>query len=237
MSIVALIPARGGSKSIPDKNIVNLLGNPLIEYTIKIAKESKFIDRVIVSTDSEKISEISLKLGAEVPFLRPADISRDESPDIDVFSHAVDWLKNHQNYQPDLFVHLRVTSPFRETEVIDDAIDKILNNPNADSLRSISIPNQSPFKMWKILDDKLRPLIHTNIPDHHSMPRQTLPTVYWQNCYVDIVRTKTIKKYKSMTGKNIIPYIIKSKYILDIDDEMDLVIAEIVGKKYFNKKF
>ncbi len=238
--ILALIPARGGSKGIPGKNIMKLAGKPLIAYSILQAKESKYISRVIVSTDAKEIAKVSKDWGAEVPFMRPNDLADDMSPDIDAFAHSLKWLENNESYSPELVVHLRPTGPVRKIEIIDKAIKTILDDRNADSLRSVSQSDQTPYKMWKIKKKtRMIPLLELdNLKDCQSLPRQKLPQVYWQNGYVDIVRPHTILKLNSMTGKNVIPYIIDDvlyelDYPEDIPDVEHALLNEnnIIDKK------
>ena len=124
LDVLALILARGGSKSVPRKNIIEINGKPLISYTIKQALASNLITRTIVSTDDDEIARISKTWGAEIPFMRPSAIARDDSIDIEAFIHCLDWLKQNENYEPELVVHLRATGPVRRIEVIDRAIDK-----------------------------------------------------------------------------------------------------------------
>ena len=137
-NIVAIIPARGGSKSIPRKNIRDLGGHPLIAYSIQAAVESKLVNKVIVSTDDWEIAETAKMYGAEVPFLRPEEISGDFVTDFPVFEHAVHWLEQEGNYQPDVVVQLRPTSPFRPLDCVDKAISVLLAHPGADSVRCIN---------------------------------------------------------------------------------------------------
>jgi len=157
--ILAIIPARGGSKGIPKKNIVNINGKPLIQYTIEVAKESKLIDRVIVSTDDDEIAEISEKLGAEVPFIRPAELAKDGTPTFPVIKHALKWLKENEKYKPELIVLLEPTFPLRTVEKVDEAIKVISSDEEADSLRGVCEPFQNPFKMWIPCGKYLKPLI------------------------------------------------------------------------------
>jgi len=120
-NVLAVIPARGGSKSIPGKNIISIHGKPLIAHTIAQALGSTQINRVLVSTDDSEIARVSCEYGAEVPFTRPADLAGDLSPDIDTFVHALEWLDQNEDYRPDLIVHLRATGPVRRIELIDRA--------------------------------------------------------------------------------------------------------------------
>ncbi|MDA7834716.1 acylneuraminate cytidylyltransferase family protein [Methylophilaceae bacterium] len=220
MKIIALIPARSGSKSVPGKNIRKLCGKPLLSYTIKTALESKLIDRVIVTTDSQEISNIAKEYGAEVPFLRPKKISGDYSLDLNFHEHAINWLKENENYTPDLIVNLRPTNPIRKTATVDKAIQILIDNPDMDSLRSVRISEFSPFKMWTISHKGMLEPITSGSEFHepYNMPRQLLPKCYWQDGYVDVARYSTIVQKISTTGKKIIPFLIEEESV-DIDYE------------------
>lgn len=232
LKIIALIPARGGSKTIPHKNIKKLAGKPLIVHTIEVSKSSSLIDRIIVSTDSQQIADISKKAGAEVPFLRPAEFAQDDTLDLPVFIHCLEWMKVYEQYIPDILVHLRPTSPLRTVEMLDTAIQMLVDNPLADSVRTVCEPSQSPFKMWtKAEDGYLKPLCKSDIGEVWNQPRQVLPTVYWQNGYVDVTRTKIILGKKSMTGDKILPLIVDNRNIIDIDDEISFQLAETLYLK------
>jgi CMP-N,N'-diacetyllegionaminic acid synthase len=226
MDTMALIPARGGSRSIPMKNITALAGKPLIAHSIEVAKLSRYISRVIVSTDSEEIREISLSFGAEAPFLRPAELAQDDTPDWPVFLHALEWLRLQEGYHPDIVVHLRPTTPLRRPEKLDEAIGILIQNPEADAVRSVSPPLQNPFKMWTLGNAYLKPLIDIGVPEPYNQPRQKLPAVYWQNGYVDVTRARTILEKKSMTGDRILPYIMEELFVVDIDQPFSLRLAE-----------
>ena len=233
--ILAIIPARGGSKSVPKKNIRNLLGKPLIAHTIEIAKKMEILDRVIVSTDDKKIAQISKEYGAEIPFIRPKELAEDNTPDLPVFQHAIHWLEKNEGYFPDIIVHLRPTSPFREKEHIKMAVEKLIDT-NADSVRSVSLALQIPQKMWRIQkDDIMIPLLSSESEEIYNKPRQELEPVYWQNGIVDVVWRDVIMKKNSMTGKDIRALIIEQMYAIDIDTELDLIIAEAI-MKYYNIK-
>lgn len=229
MEVLALIPARGGSKSIPRKNLLLLAGRPLIAYSIEQALAARRITRTIVSTEDEEIAETAKKYGAEVPFRRPAEFAGDLSPDIDVFRHALSWLAENEGYQPELVVHLRPTGPIRRVEVIDQAIDLLYSHPEADALRSVSWPVQSPYKMWRIVDNYLEPLLQIDgLPDTHSMPRQILPEVYWQNGYVDVLRPRTVLEMGSMCGQTVLPLVIQEPiYELDYEDSIPALEAAL----------
>ncbi len=218
MKILALIPARGGSKGIPHKNIIPLAGKPLIAYSIDQAHSSRWINRTIVSTDDEAIAEVSRQYGAEVPFMRPAEFARDNSLDLEVFQHALRWLTDHEGYTCELVVHLRPTGPVRRVEIIDQAIESMLAHPEADALRSVSIPAYTPYKMWRINETGyLQPLLDLpGVSEPYCQPRQSLPDVYWQNGYVDVIRPATILGMGLMAGNLILPFVTTDP-ILEID--------------------
>lgn len=227
---LAIIPARGGSKGIPKKNIIKINEKPLIQYTIEVAKESKLIDRVIVSTDDDEIARISKKLGAEVPFIRPAELAKDDTPTFPVIKHALKWLKENENYTPDLIVLLEPTFPLRTVEKVDEAIKAISSDEEADSLRGVCEPFQNPFKMWVPCGKYLEPLIKEN-ETMHEKPRQSLKKVLWQNGYIYISRYKTIMDKKSLHGEKILPFILSENNFIDIDTEEDLKLLKCYLKK------
>ena len=145
--VLAVIPARGGSKGIPRKNIKLFAGYPLIAYSIAAGLQSELTTRVIVSTDDEEIAEVARKWGAETPFLRPAEFAADNTLDLPVFQHALAWLKEHENYVPDIVLQLRPTSPARPRTLVDDAIRLLIDHPEADSVRGVVPADENPHKM------------------------------------------------------------------------------------------
>jgi len=224
--ILAVVPARGGSKSIPRKNLIPVGGKPLIAYSIEHAKTSRFVTRTVVSTDDAEIAAVARTYGGEVPFMRPAAYAQDMSPDIDVFRHALQWLADHEGYRPELVVHLRPTGPVRRVELIDQAIALMLEHPEADALRSVSVPMQTPYKMWRIEGAYLRPLLTLEgMREPYCMPRQSLPEVWWQNGYVDIVRPRVILELGLMCGHTILPFLVDEP-ILEIDYAESLPLVE-----------
>jgi CMP-N,N'-diacetyllegionaminic acid synthase len=227
--VVALIPARGGSKSVPRKNLLPVAGKPLIAYSILHAQACPSITRIIVSTDDDEIAQVARSFGAEVPFKRPAEAASDTATDFQVFHHALTWLSQHENYVPELVVHLRPTGPVREVSLIERAVQLMLDNPEADALRSVGTAEQTPYKMWRIEDSFLRPLIELpGYPEAHSMPRQKLPVAYWQNGYVDIVRPRTIVELESMTGQVVLPFVVEGKiHELDYVDQIPALEAAV----------
>lgn len=224
--ILALIPARGGSKGIPRKNLLMIAGKPLIAHTITQALASRHITRTIVSTDDAEIAAAARHYGAEVPFQRPAEYAQDFSPDLDVFRHALAWLQEQEGYRCSLVVHLRPTAPVRHVEVIDQAIEVMVNHPDADSLRSVSLPRQTPYKMWRVVDGWLQPLLAIRgVREPHCLPRQRLPVVYWQNGYIDIVRPHVVLDAGMMCGHNVLPFIIEGQ-MPELDYEENIPAME-----------
>ncbi len=227
VEVLALIPARGGSKSILRKNIRPLAGHPLIAYSIAAGLAARSVTRLIVSTDDEEIAAISRRYGAETPFLRPAEFSQDQTPDLPVFQHALGWLAENEGYHPEIVVQLRPTSPLRRVWHIDQAVADLLQRPDADAIRTVCIPFQNPYKMWRIgADGLMRPLLETEFPEAYNMPRQVLPEVYWQTGYVDVAWSRTILEKNSMTGDRILPLIIDPAEWIDIDSPDDWRRAE-----------
>ena len=227
MEALALIPARGGSKSIPRKNIRLFAGHPLIAYSIAAGLAAEMVTRVIVSTDDEEIAANARRYGAEAPFLRPAEYSQDQTPDLPVFQHALEWLAEHEGYQPEIVVQLRPTSPLRRVWHIDQAVACLIEHPEADAVRTVCIPFQNPFKMWRIGPEGLmHPMLDTSFREPYNMPRQALPEVYWQTGYVDAAWADTILVKKSMTGERILPLVIDPSEWIDIDSLDDWRRAE-----------
>jgi len=227
MKILAFIPARGGSKRIPNKNIKLLNGKPLIVYTIEAAKGSNHINRIVVSTDSEEIATIAKQYGAEVPFLRPKEISQSDSTEMQFFEHALNRFEKHEQYEPDLIVLLYPTSPFRKPASIDRAIEEMLKHPEVDSLRSLRLCSEHPYKMWVIENGYLKPFVKGENPNIHTLSYHLLPTVYVQNASIYITKLSTIKNKKSPTGDVVIPFIMDETESIDINTSLDFQFAEM----------
>lgn len=228
MQILALIPARGGSKSIPHKNIRPLAGIPLVAYSIVAARQSKLVTRIIVSTDDEEIARIARQYNAETPFLRPAEYSQDNTLDFPVFTHALNWLKDNENYQPDILVQLRPTSPLRPPGMLDQAIQILLDHPDADSVRGVIPSGQNPYKMWRITKQGyMSPLLTLpGVTEPYNAPRQALPQTCWQTGHVDAIRLSTILEKNSLSGDIIYPLQVDPRYAVDIDTLRDWQRAE-----------
>lgn len=230
MQILAIIPARSGSKSVIDKNIRLINGKPMLAYSISHAIQSKYINRVIVSTDSEEYAVIAREHGAETPFLRPAKYATDESLDLEVFQHALTFLEEKENYIPDIVVQLRPTYPSRQVEDIDAMIELMIADVTIDSIRTIAKATEIPHKMWYQEEDgRILPII-TGIPEAYNMPRQQLPTVYYQNASIDVIRTTVITESNSMSGSHIVGYQMKDNYDIDTEEELKRV-AHLLGER------
>lgn len=226
--VLAIIPARGGSKSIPRKNIKLLHGIPLIAYSISAGLQAKSVTRVIVSTDDQEIARVARKYGAEVPFIRPKNLAQDDTLDLPVFVHALKWLAKKENYVPDVIVQLRPTSPFRPPECVDGAVGILLDHKTADCVRAIVPSGQNPYKMWRLgKRGYMNPLLAVpGIAEPYNAPRQKLPKTYWQTGHVDVIRYTTIMTKGSMSGERILPLILDPRLAIDIDTESDWSRAE-----------
>lgn len=226
--VLAIIPARGGSKGIPRKNIRDFAGCPLIAYSIAAGLQAESVSRVVVSTEDPEIAEIARKFGAEVPFMRPAELAQDDTRDLPVFEHAVRWLAQNEGYHPDYVVQLRPTSPIRPKDLIDRAVEELVNNPEADSVRGVVPAGENPHKMWRI-DPKgqMQPLLQVEgINEPYNSPRQKLPLVFWQTGHIDVVRPEVILEKHSISGDVILPVFIDPAFKVDIDDLGDWIHAE-----------
>ncbi len=230
-SIVTIIPARGGSKSIPKKNIRLLHGVPLVAYSIRYSLKSKIVDRTIVSTDDSEIAQISKKYCAEVPFLRPKKFAQDTTRDFPVINHAAYWFKKNEKYVPDFFILLRPTSPFRPKGLIEKGISLLISHNKADSVRSVALCDEHPYRMWKIKGAYMHPIIDTQIREPYNIPRQQLPKIYHQTGDLEVMRSSTIFKKHSVSGDKIFPLIINKEDMIDIDDIKDFKKAQSKIKK------
>ena len=230
MKALCLIIARGGSQRVPNKNIRKLAGRPLLVYSIEAAKRSRYVERVVVSTDSDAIAEVALEYGAEVPFRRPAEISQGHSTELQAMEHALGWFRDDESYEPDLVVLLRPTSPFRTTATIDRAIELLMNDPDAHCVRTVRLCSEHPHKMWVMAPDgrRIRSLIpvEQKLPEAHTLSYQLLPTVYIQNASMDVFRPSNIWQLRSTTGTEIIPLVMDELESVDINTEIDFLLAE-----------
>lgn len=225
-SVVAVIPARSGSKSVPDKNIRPIAGKPLLAWSIEHALLCDEIERVIVDTDSPHYAEIARDFGAETPFLRPRKFAQDTSTDLDVFRHHIDWMEKNEGRSADIFVHLRPTCPYRNVDDISRMIERLRANPEADSIRSLVEAEKTPYKMWRKKEGGvIRPVAVCEVKEAFNAPRQILPKTYLQNAAIDVFRRRTITDKNSMTGDVILGY--EMDFFVDIDTEEEFRQAEL----------
>ena len=224
--VYCVIPARSGSKSIQDKNITPLAGHPLLAYSIAAAKMTKQVSRVIVSTDSEYYASIAKVYGAETPFLRPKEISGDQSTDKEFFNHLLAFLEAEEEQLPDLLVHMRPTTPLRNVKVVSSAIAYMLDEGcKATSLRSAYETHLTPYKMFKEREGYMEPFLSlAGVSESYNMPRQIFPKAFIPNGYVDVVRVDQIMKGQSLHGERIKLW--QTEYTPDIDTQKELADAE-----------
>jgi len=234
MNVLGLIPARGGSKGIPGKNIVPLAGKPLLAWTCEAARASRSLSRVLLSTDDSQIAEVGRACGVEVPFLRPPELARDDTPSVDVAVHALQWLADHEGWRAEVLVLLQPTSPLRRAEHIDAAVAE-LERTGADTVVSVvEVPHN--FHPWSVmkrngewLEDFLPPA-----PGLDRFRRQNLPRLYARNGpAVLVTRALTILTRHSFYGERVAGYLMERGPSLDIDDPEDLELAELrMGKRW-----
>jgi len=223
-NVIGIVPARGGSKGVPRKNLRELNGFPLIAYAVAASQLSQSIDRTIVSTDSEEIAETASKFGAEVPFLRPAELAVDQSKDIEFFRHAMDWFKKQEGYVPEYWVQLRPTTPLREPENLDQAVTLIKSRIEATSLVSIHEFPENPGKMFGMQDGYLHGLCPLDPrPEYFTLPRQEFAPAYIGNGYVDIVRASTLLEMDSCYGSRMIGFLTPDTGEIDVEDDFKKV--------------
>jgi N-acylneuraminate cytidylyltransferase len=205
---IAIIPARSGSKSIIDKNIALLAGHPLIAYSIAVAKLSKKIGRVIVSTDSERYAKIAIRYGAEVPFIRPPELSTDTSTDRDFLVHAMNWLTKYDRCTPEFWVHLRPTTPIRDPKIVDQAIKNIQEHQESTALRSGHKAPESPFKWFRRdCDGYFKGLLaNDDKKETYNLPKEAFEDIFIPNGYVDVVRRSFVMSNETIHGDKMIGF-------------------------------
>jgi len=230
-TIVALIPARAGSKRVPDKNIRPLAGHPVMAYTIAAALESDVFSDVIVSTDSEKYAEIARYYGADVPFMRPPGLAGDVSPDIEWLEYTLKRLQEI-GCEYDCFSILRPTSPFRLPETIQRAWHAFLAEEGVDSLRAVEKCQQHPGKMWVVRGSRMMPLLPLSPPEQpwHSSQYQSLPEVYVQNASLEIAWTRVVLQERTIAGRVLMPFFTKEYEGFDVNNPYDWGLAEHLVK-------
>lgn len=228
MRVLCVIPARGGSKSIPRKNIRPLNGRPLLDYSIKYAKACPLVDKVVVSTDDVEIAEIAKLCGAEIPFMRPAEYALDDTQDYPVVRHAIDFFDANQSYF-DLIVLLRPTSPLRQDGLIEASIELLSRDLSATSVRSVALVEQHPYRMWVRHGDQISGLMTSNaISEPYNLPRQQLPEYFFQTGDIEVVRRSTILD-GSISGKKVLPLVINQYVDIDTDSDFEKAKSIILG--------
>lgn len=224
-NIITLITARGGSKGIPRKNLVVVGGKPLIAWTIEAALKSNFVDRVLISTDDEEIAQIAKEWGAEVPFMRPAELAQDNSPHMPVVMHAIDWLNAHESKTFEQIVLLQPTSPLRTSEDIDNALNLLLEK-KGDSVVSVSEACSHPYLVKRVSEDgRLEDFMPT--PSGY-LARQHLPPAYALNGAVYVVRRDVLVERQTFYTNRTYAYLMPAERSLDIDTPWDLHLADLI---------
>ena len=228
--VIALIPARSGSKGVPNKNTRLLGGYPLIAWSIMAAKKARSIDRVIVSTDSYEYAQLAIQLGAEAPFLRPAEISGDRSTDFDFIAHALDWFADNSG-EPEYIVHIRPTTPFRDPAQIDAAVRLFQSSKVATALRSAQEMSESAYKTFEIAPEgqfKRLGADGTEL-DAANNARQQFPATYQANGYVDVLSTRFIRDNGLIHGDWVLPFITPTVVEVDTEDDFALLEYQLAG--------
>lgn len=236
MEILGIIPARGGSRGVPRKNVRLLAGKPLIVWAIEEAKLSKRLTRTVVSTEDEEIAAIARSCGGEVPFLRPMELAKDMSTDIEFIEHALAELRRLENYIPEIIVRLPPTSPLRIAEDIDTGIGTLLADDGADSARPVIEAPKHPYKTWKIQEGGkyLEPFFSkdvTGFDEPHNLPRQLFPKAYIHTGAMDVIRRGTIEKLHSTSGRRVAFFFMPEERSVNIDTLPDFEFAEFLMKK------
>jgi len=219
-SVLAIIPARGGSKGVPRKNIRHLSGKPLIAWTIEEAQKSKYIDRLIVSTDDEEIAKVSKARGAEIPFIRPSELAQDDTPGIDPVLHAIGLLPEY-----DYIVLLQPTSPLRSVEDIDACLERCIEQ-KSNSCVSVVLSEKSPYWMYSLENSGvLQPVIVSEKP---ILRRQEAPEVFVLNGAVYVAKTAWLTKTRSFLHEETVGYVMPKERSIDVDNTLDFLILETI---------
>lgn len=240
--VVAIIPARSGSKGVVDKNIKLLAGHPLIAYSIAAAQLANGVARTVVSTDSEKYADIAREYGAEIPFLRPGEISGDTSTDYDFVRHLLDWMLYSEGKLPEYLVHLRPTTPLREGNYIDAAIDRIKKTNCATALRSVHEMSESAYKSFEIEKGYLKSVGSNSFDlDVFNKPRQSFKKTYQANGYVDVIKTAYVIENNKLHGDHVIAFVTPRIFEVDTLEDFDYLEYQVaknpaIVKNLFGKK-
>jgi len=228
MKIIAVIPARSGSKGLPNKNIKELAGKPLIAYSIMAAQKTKLIDRIIVSTDSEEYASLAIEYKAEVPFLRPAELAGDSSTDYDFVKHLLDWLTENEGNTPEYIIHLRPTTPLRDPSILNNSIEKFMNNAEATSLRSAHEMPETAYKQFELEGKYFKTICTDSFDlDDANNSRQSFPKTYTPNGYVDILRTPHILENHLLHGNRVMGYVTDFTIEFDTVDDFEFLEWQI----------
>jgi len=231
--VLGLIPARGGSKSVPHKNIAMLAGEPLISYTIRAALESEMLDRLVVSTDSAEIADVALSFAAEVPFMRPDELAQDDTPGIEPPIHALEWLVANEGYRPQYLMLLQPTSPFRTAEDIQAAV-RILQEKDADAVVSVCEVHDHPYWTKRVEADGR--LVDFLALDREYARRQELPPAYVLNGAVYLARAQMLLEQRTYYARDTYAYVMPRERSLDIDSAWDLHVAELLLRERKNNE-
>ena len=224
LKVITIIPARGGSKSLPKKNILPLNNRPLLCYSVQYSLKCSFVEKTVVSTDSEEISKIAEECGANIPFLRPSEYAQDDTRDYPFMRHALDYFESiGESY--DVYILLRPTSPIRPEGLIEKALDILENNPKATSVRSMASIKEHPFRAWSKQKDGSISGFVEGVEESYNIPRQELPEVLFQTGDIEAVRKETILK-GSISGSKVYPLVISHDQMVDIDHITDFEKAQ-----------
>ncbi len=236
LEILAVVPARGGSKGVPRKNIRALLGKPLLYWIHAAAKEAKHVTRVIVATDDEEIATIAKSVGADVPYIQPPEVSHDLATDVEYLTYALETLARQEGYEPDIILRLPPTSPLCTAAHIDTGIETLLADPELDAVRPIVETPKHPYKFWKIHENQkhLEPFLpksFTGFDEPHNLQRQRFPKVYMHTGAMDVIRRATLLEQKSTSGKRLGFFHMSPEDSINIDHPLDFEIADILMRK------
>lgn len=234
--VLGVIGARSGSKGIPGKNVKRLLGKPLFVWVAEAAKKSKRISRLVFSSDSSSYAALAKKHGIDAPFLRPSKLANDTSTDLEYLAHAAKWVEDNEAWRPDIIVRLMPTSPLCQSAHIDACVELLLNDPSAEAARVIYEAPHHPYKMWRISGDYLSPAVPEAVTGHAMpafLPRQTFPQCFAHGDPI-AVRYDTLINKSSM-GEKIRYHVIPRSEAVDINDEIDFLLAEILLRKRIDR--
>lgn len=228
MRILGVIPARGGSKGVPGKNIRPILGKPLIAYTIETGLKSKMVTDVVVTTDSEEFQKIALEYGAECPFLRPAELATDTALAVPTIQHAVGEMEARKGLKYDYIIMLQPTSPLKTAEDLDGALNKLIDEKADGIISVVDVDNNHPMKMKKFLGDDARSgqLVDYEKPPYENCPRQHLPPVYIVNGAFYATKRDVFMNDNTFQGEHCIGYIMSPERSVNIDTPFDFLLAE-----------